>query len=132
MTKDVDPFVEEVSGVLRRDVESVSAEVAAQLDGARRQAVAVASAAEAQGFGRWGMKGAVRPVPRWPSIAGFGAVMGVALTVTVMVRAPQLEPLPFLNADEMAAVENVELLEELEFVAWVAAMEAEDEVSPHG
>ena len=60
---------------------------------------------------------------RWQLFAGFAACAAVAVVaVVVALRTPTDEQLPALAVDrEAEAVENLELLEDLEFLAWLEA-----------
>lgn len=55
----------------------------------------------------------------WP-VAGIGVAAMLVLTVMINLRAPEdLPELPVIDAQELAVFENLELLESLEFLAWL-------------
>jgi hypothetical protein len=55
----------------------------------------------------------------WP-VLSMGSACAAMLVWAVLFAAP-VNRLPMLDDEEMAAAQNVELLEELEFVAWMLA-----------
>lgn len=91
----------------------VPADVAERLAAMRRQAVAELDT----------------PVSGWSSLVGWPAWAPVAVTATVLVMMigawvylnPTADPmiLPLVADSEVAIVEDLELLEELEFLAWL-------------
>ena len=108
------------AGARLRDSEhDVPPEVAQRLAQMRRQAVAAADGASSSA---WDL---------WPRFVGVGAVLSAALLVAVLVRTPT-DVLPRLDEAELAAAQEAELLEELEFVAWMVAMEEADELPNSG
>lgn len=116
--QDDDKFVEDLSRRLRTDEVDVSPEVAARLQAARRQAVEIAD----------------QPTPAvspWPRVAGVSGALAAALLVAVVVRTPT-DTLPRMPAEELAAAQEAELLEELEFVAWMVAMDEADDLPNQG
>lgn len=108
---------------LRQDELEVSPEVAQSLQAARRLAVDEAERSLASA------------TPWWPKIAGAGAAVSAAFVVvvslTVYLQAP-LDSLPRMDESEMAAAQEADLLEELEFVAWMVAIEEADELPNSG
>ncbi len=109
-------FVERLTGTLRDGEHDLPPEVIERLGAARRAAVAAAD----------------RPAkPVWPHFVGAGALASAALVVVLMIQ-PEVAPLPPLDAAELAAAQDAELLEDLEFAAWMMAMEEADEPSNSG
>jgi len=70
--------------------------------------------------------------PGWWSPGVTGGVLAAALLVFVLTITPQSLPLPDLDAQELAASQDVELLEDLEFVAWMLAQEEVNESQHQG
>lgn len=108
---------------LRQDELEVSPEVAQRLQAARRLAV---DEAESSLRNR---------TPWWPKIATAGVAVSAAFVVvvslTVYLQAP-LDTLPRMDESEMAAAQEADLLAELEFVAWMVAIEEADELPNSG
>lgn len=90
--------------VVERLHEDVDPDVAARLRAARQEAVYIAD------------RKTRRPVP-W--LAPAGGVVAAAVVATVMLREPELAPMPALDEAEMAAAAELELLEDLEMLAWL-------------
>jgi len=102
----------EVAALLRAQAEQVDPEVAGRLGAMRRAAVAEMDHRRTP---------ARRRVPAL--LAGLGAA-AAALAVTVALLLPPAagpgpEALLLADADELAAVAELEVLEELEFLAWL-------------
>ena len=124
---ETDPKSEQLAakaGVQLRQYElDVSPEVAQRLQAARRLAVDEAE------------DSLHNQISWWPKIASAGAALSVAVVmavgVMVYLQAP-LGTLPRMDEAEMAAAQEVELLEELEFVAWMVAMEEADDLPNSG
>ena len=116
--QDDDKFVEDLSRRLRRDEVDVAPDIAARLQAARRQAVEIADQQ-------------VPAASPWPRLAGVGGVLAAALLVAVVVRTPT-DTLPRMAAEELAAAQEAELLEELEFVAWMVALDEADDLPNQG
>ncbi len=112
----------ERAGEALRDAEhDVPPAIAERLAAARREAVAVADASADRNAGLgW-----------WPKLAGASAV-AVAALAWVLLPDPTPERLPAWDDTEMAAAAEAELLEDLEFVAWMMAMEDERATPPKG
>ena len=53
----------------------------------------------------------------------LGGALAAALLIVALFVPRADDRLPLLNEQELAAAQDVELLEELEFVAWLVAME---------
>ncbi|XOV83028.1 MAG: hypothetical protein ACFHXK_19515 [bacterium] len=66
----------------------------------------------------------------WPAVSA-GGVGAAALVWAVFLSMP-VDRLPVLNEEEMAAAQHVELLEELEFVAWMLAEEGVTDAPSQG
>lgn len=119
MTDSQDPQLERRLGnageLLRAAEHEIEPEVTQRLLAARREAVALADERRSSPL-------------RWPlGLASGGAMAAVAiLGLTVMLRTPQFDELPRLDDVELAAAQEVELLEDLEFVAWMIALENEN------
>jgi len=102
--------------LLRHSEQQLPSETQLKLHLARRRAVA---AAEQRGASR----------RTWYTVGAGGGALAAAALVLVMLSTPQALQLPNLDEEELAAAQDVELLEELEFVAWMLAME-EDNAPP--
>lgn len=91
---------------VRREAEQVPPEVSARLRAIRSDAIA-ATQAPADGWRRW-------------PLAGVAAAAMLMLAVAINYRGPEeLPALPVVDPQELALVENMELLESLEFLAWL-------------
>ena len=122
MDKSDEQFANDVGQVLRRDGEAVPPDVARRLQAARREAVEIAGTEDRNHW--WA--GLSRPM--WAS----AAALVLAVSIVLMWPGDSVESLPDIAGEEFAVAQEVELLEDLEFVAWVAAMEAEDDAAPRG
>ena len=101
-----------------RESESVNAEISSRLHQARSAALAAMDDVP------WYRKVWVMPT-------GMGAgVAAAALLVALVLYAPS-DTLPAMPEDEMLAAQEVELLEDLEFAAWLVMLEEIDEL-PQG
>lgn len=120
---DDEKFAARSGDELRRAERQLSSEVLLRLQAARREAVAqsasMMNASQAQGFD-------------WLRWTGAGAVATTLIFVWVVAVNSPIESLPQMDAMELAAAQESELLEELEFVAWMVAMEDQDEPSNSG
>lgn len=105
---------------LRNAELQIPADVQLKLQDARRAAVMSAETATPQ------------PWQPWYATAASGTVVAVAALVIVLMSGPQMIEIPNLNEQELAAAQEVELLEELEFVAWMLTMEDIDESPSQG
>ena len=90
--------------VVERLHEDVDPDVAARLRAARQEAVYIVD------------RKTRRSVP-W--LAPAGGDVAAAVVAVVMLREPALAPMPALDEAEMAAAAELELLEELEMLAWL-------------
>ena len=119
---DLDPtdqqWADRAAERLRHGEHSVPNEVNQRLQAARRAAIETAD--EKSRLGDW-----------WPRAAGASAAAG-ALMVAALVFYSPVDTLPRIEASELAAAQEVELLEELEFVAWMIAMEEADALPAQG
>ncbi len=111
-----DAYAERLARTLRDGEQDLPPDVIERLTAARRAAVDAAD----------------EPVKLvWPRYAGAGALATAAVVVVLMTQ-PEVTPLPPLDAVELAAAQDAELLEDLEFAAWMIAMEEADEPSNSG
>lgn len=105
---------EALAGELRRRAEQVPPEVAERLAHMRRAAVTELDRSESR-FRSWGTH-------RFWVTGLAGAAAALALTLALLLpraEEPGPEALLLADADELAAMSNLELLEELEFLAWL-------------
>ena len=124
---ETDPYLDNLAASagarLRESEVDVPTEVSQRLQASRRLAVAQAESATAEG----------RIV--WPRFVGFAATAFatflLVVAVTLTMPAPY-DTLPRLDDGELAAATEAELLQELEFVAWMVAMEDTDELPTSG
>ncbi len=107
-------FVAKAQELLRESETQVSAEQQAQLAAARQAAVATANAPGSpladERKGGW-------LVSPW-LWAPTGAMAATVLTIALLLGS-EVEPLPILEPAELTAAQELELLEDLEFVAWM-------------
>ena len=100
---------------LRAERERLPEAVQERLAASRREAVAMLAESEAESRG-WSL-GALF-APRGLAVTAAVSAAAIAVWVSFSVSdAP--EPLPLLSAPEVALVQDLELLEELEFLAWL-------------
>jgi hypothetical protein len=101
-----DQFAARVRRVL--DAQTLPVGVAERLAAARRRALAAAA----------GGSSAVRHAPprRWVPV---GALAATLLAVVMLRQGASVPALPLEDDVQLAAVENLELLENLEFAAWM-------------
>ncbi len=118
MKADDDTFAESAGDMLRSRENAIDADVAARLSDARRQAVSVADT------------GTPAPV-WWRHAAGIGAAAAIAFATVIVYRAPT-DVIPRLDEPEMAAAQDLELLEDLEFAAWLVLREQDDALPASG
>ncbi len=71
-----------------------------------------------------------KPLLYWPLVTATGAFAAI-LAWSVFVAKPDLA-LPNMDDMEMAAAQESELLEDLDFVAWMLALEETDESPSRG
>lgn len=120
---DDDKFAADIGAQLRRDELDVPLQIAQRLQDARRLAVAAADSADTA---------KVKTVQAlWPRFVGVGAAAAAALVVAIALQAP-VETLPRMDDAELAAAQEAELLEDLEFVAWMVALEESDDLPNSG
>ncbi len=110
-----DPVVTEAVRALEETEHNVPPAALERLAEARRAAVAVAD----------------RPSPGLlqPRYVAAGAMAAVALAVVLLLRPTDVALPPFDDA-ELVVAQEAELMEELEFAAWILAMDESDE-APH-
>lgn len=110
-----------VQTALSENEQQVSTAIQDRLAVARREAVTVADRTQAS---------------RWNKYIGPGALASAALVLVLVVARPATEQnlqnqiadlLPLIEETDMAAAQDAELLEELEFVAWMLAEEIGDD-----
>ncbi len=124
---ETDPYLDNLAasaGARLRETElDVPAEVSQRLQASRRLAVARAESTTGEG----------RIV--WPQFFGFAATAFAAFVLVVGVTLTMSTPdgaFPRLNDGEIAAAQEADFLQELEFVAWMVAMEDTDELPKSG
>lgn len=110
-----DPFVAGVVDELGRSEADVPAEVSQRLVAARREAVAAFESRQ--------------PRQRWFQWGALGAVSAGILVLAVFLQSP-VQKMPYAEETELIVAQEAELLEDLEFVAWVVAMEESGD-EPH-
>ena len=110
-----DPVVNDVVRALEETEHNVPPAARERLAQARRAAVAVAD----------------RPSPGLlqPRYVAAGTAAAVALAVALLLR-PTDVALPPLGDAELVVAQDAELMEELEFAAWMLAMDESDD-APH-
>jgi hypothetical protein len=111
-----DEALEEVErrlqALAREQSETVSADVAERLAAMRRQAVAEL---EEEAFGWSGLLPILRR-----AVPVTATVFAIAVVAFVLLRPDaELGELPLVSESEVAIVQDMELLEELEFLAWL-------------
>ena len=112
-------FADKLGAALREAELDVDPHTLESLAAARRQAVKAAESRK----------------PLWSapiSWALTGTVAAAVLTIAVFLSSGEGRDFPPLGQPEFAAAQDAELLEELEFVAWMLAMEDSDESSTSG
>ena len=97
---------------LRAERDELPEAVRSRLAASRREAVALLDESE---NGRWSLTGWF--APRGLAVAAAASVAAIALWVGL--TSPEEPALPLLSAPEVAVVQDLELLEELEFLAWL-------------
>lgn len=120
--EDLEKTANALGAQLRQAELDVPSMVAQRLQAARRQAVAQAQSA-------------VASEPGWSRFTGWSAaasaLLVLAVGVAVFVPKP-VDTMPRMNEAEIAAAQESELLQELEFVAWMVAMEEANELPNSG
>ncbi len=112
---DKDGHLEEaVQAALRAEREQLPADVRSRLAASRRDAVAILEDSET---GTQGWSLAALLAPRGLAVAAAASVAAIALWVGL--STPEDPALPLISAPEVAVVQDLELLEELEFLAWL-------------
>lgn len=104
-----DPLPAEVQDTLRQMEHDVPLEVQARLAQARREAVDLADQQDSGGARGW------LPI----AMVGGGSVAGAVLLVMMLSSGPG-PALPLMEEVEMAAAQDVDMLTDLEFLAWMA------------
>jgi hypothetical protein len=97
---------------LRAERENLPEDVRGRLATSRRQAVALLEESENS---RWSLLDLLAP----KGLAAAAAVSVAAIALWVGLSSTQEPALPLLSAPEVAVVQDLELLEELEFLAWL-------------
>ena len=110
---DKDPFKARVKELLNENTASLDADTQGRLQQARLRAIARLRTAED-----------VQRKPLWFSLVPAGAVAAGLMAVVIYLDQVQ-PPLPeiYQDPEQQAAAENMELLENLEFTAWLALRE---------
>ena len=118
---DLDPddikWAQQTGQQLREQEDVVAQAVQARLRTARNQALQATPKA-------------ATPWILWPALSAGGACAAI-LAWAVLIATP-VDILPVMDDVEMAAAQEVELLEELEFVAWMLAMEESNATPSQG
>lgn len=70
-----------------------------------------------------------RPALPWYGWASGGAVAASVLVAILFVDRPQPLPMIFEDQSQQTAAENIELLEDMEFMAWMLLQEESDALS---
>ncbi len=106
-------FTERVRSAL--DAAGVPDDVVDRLGAARRQAVAIADA-----------RARIVPLPsRW---LPMGAMAATVLAAVLLRGPPNIPAVPFDDDLQLAAVDDLDLLENLEFAAWMVESDAGDAI----
>ena len=113
--KEADEYANRLADRLRASEHDIDAETLARLGQARREAVAMSE-----------QRSRSRHKQYW--LGAGGAAVAASLLV-VMLNTGQVDPLPDADPEEFAAAQDIEMLEELEFIAWVASLEEIDDPS---
>jgi len=100
----------------RRRRQQVDPAVAERLAAARRQAVALLDGPQPSALPR---------LLPWGAAVTSAAALLLAIVFWPGARDGSLAPLPLVDADELAAAQDLELLEELEFIAWLDEQQAD-------
>lgn len=113
-----DPVVRQVVDVLEQSAH-LEADVVQALDARRRAAIGLATAASGQRGGR-GWASRWRRSTQWRALAGVAATVTLVLIVNAPGPIVVTAPAPVAYLDETAdLVAELDLLEELEFLAWL-------------
>ena len=109
--------LERATDALRDENEHVPADVAQRLQAARRQAVEAADRGASP-------SGANLPLWGGAGLASFAAAMGIAVMLTSQdpaLPAMNVDDLALLatDTDELLVVNDLDVLEDLEFLAWL-------------
>ena len=99
---------------LQAEREKLPEDVRRRLAASRRQAVALLEESES---GSWSLFGFL--APRGLAAAAAVSMAAIALWVGLSSTLTEEPALPLLGAPEVAVVQDLELLEELEFLAWL-------------
>ena len=110
---DKDPFVIRIKEILDEGTVNLDAETQSRLAQARMKAIA-----------RLGVRQSTQQRPAWITWAPAGAMAAGLLAVGIYQNPAQL-PLPAIYQDplQQSVAENMELLENLEFAAWLVLQE---------
>lgn len=112
MNNQQEKFAQRVAAHLRAREDELSGETRARLSAARAQALAQLDRPRRVVGYQW---------------AGAGAFAVLALAVGLVLNTQQLEQMPDLETGDFLAAQELELLEDLEFAAWVAELDELDE-----
>lgn len=106
----------------RARASTVDAQTAAQLQAARREAVRRQRIAERPAPARWALPS------RWTYAATAGVlVLALGLGYQATRPLPEVDgglPVPAVGLDELALVSELELLEDLDFLAWLDTVDS--------
>ena len=103
-----------LKAALRDERDNLPEEVRSRLAASRREAVDLVEA-QVNASGGWSF--AALLAPRGLAMAAAGSVAAIALWISL--SSPDDTALPLISAPEVAVVQDLELLEELEFLAWL-------------
>lgn len=105
---------------LQAGEDNLSDEIVARLYEARQQALDVTRQPQAKSW--------------WLPTIGVGMTGAAAVLVVVLLLpvSDAITPLPVGEDVELAAAQDLDLLEDLEFVAWMVAMEESDKLGSSG
>ncbi|MEM7000752.1 MAG: DUF3619 family protein [Pseudomonadota bacterium] len=105
-------FAHTLGSELRDAEENLPGDISSRLNQARHAALSAAETKSAHG---WRFGG-------WQKLAGASAFAAVAVLSLVLMQTDP-DTLPRMSDEELFAAQDAELLEDLEFLAWVAELE---------
>ena len=108
--------IEKLRADLQQTENELSPEIVQRLQAARREAVRLADERDQRSSGVW---------LNWQRLSVAAGLASIAFAVAIVLQS-QNGALPMAEEHELAVAEDMELLEELEFVAWMVALENEE------